>query len=116
MDEQCYDFAADCRVRMATDLLSHNWDPAVLVALQLGPLRRRELITSIGGITDKALTQSLSRLTERGLLERTPTSTSRNVEYALSHLGESFVKGPMKALGNWAIQYGDELLSASADN
>jgi len=111
MVDQCYDFAADCRVRIATDLLSHSWDPVVLAALRLGPLRRRELMTSMGGITDKALTQSLRRLTERGLLDRTPTSTARHVEYVLSRLGESFVAGPMTALGTWALEHGDELLA-----
>jgi hypothetical protein len=34
------------------------------------------------------------------------------VEYGLTGLGQSLVDGPMKALGRWTIEHGDELLDA----
>lgn len=34
------------------------------------------------------------------------------MEYRLTRLGESLVNGPMIALGEWIIEYGDELLAA----
>ncbi|TKA10296.1 helix-turn-helix transcriptional regulator [Actinacidiphila oryziradicis] len=34
------------------------------------------------------------------------------VEYRLTNLGESLVDGPMKALGRWTLEHGDELLNA----
>jgi DNA-binding HxlR family transcriptional regulator len=34
------------------------------------------------------------------------------VEYALTDLGRSFVDGPMRALGAWVIEHGDELFAA----
>ncbi|MCA2189577.1 hypothetical protein [Nonomuraea cavernae] len=43
-------FVADCRVRSATDLFAHTWDPVVLLALAPGPRRRRELRAAIGGV------------------------------------------------------------------
>jgi DNA-binding HxlR family transcriptional regulator len=110
----CYDFVSDCRIRMVTDLLSHSWDPVLLVALRPGPQRRRELITAIGGVSDKAYTESLQRLMARGLVRRTGESTIRNVAYALTPIGETLVHGPLAAIGRWALDHGDELLAYAA--
>lgn len=112
-DAHCHDFVADCRLRAATDLFTHTWDPVVLAALRGGPRRRRELRTSIGGISDKVLTDSLHRLLAAGLVERhAHAEAPPRVEYALTSLGQSLVEGPMTSLGRWAIEHGDELLEA----
>ena len=112
MDE-CQDLVADCRIRAATDLFAHTWDPVVLSALRPGPLRRRQLRSAIGGLSDKALTESLARLLGNGLIERRRFAEAPpRVEYALTRLGESLVNGPMIALGAWARDHGDELLAA----
>ncbi|MFB4278873.1 MULTISPECIES: winged helix-turn-helix transcriptional regulator [unclassified Nonomuraea] len=107
------EFVADCRIRAATDLFAHTWDPVVLAALATGPRRRRELRTAIGGISDKVLTQALHRLLASGLIGRhAHAEAPPRVEYALTGLGQSLVDGPLKALGHWAGEYGDELLAA----
>ena len=112
-DAPCHDFVADCRLRAATDLFTHTWDPVVLAALRGEPRRRRELRTAIGGISDKVLTDSLHRLLAAGLVERhAHAEAPPRVEYALTSLGQSLVEGPMAALGRWAIEHGDELLEA----
>lgn len=112
-DAHCYEFVADCRLRAATDLFAHTWDPVVLAALRLGPHRRRELHAAIGGISDKVLTDSLHRLLANGLIERhAHAEAPPRVDYALTGLGQSLVEGPMMALGRWAIEHGDELLEA----
>lgn len=112
-DAHCYEFVADCRLRAATDLFAHTWDPVVLAALRLGPHRRRELHAAIGGISDKVLTDSLHRLLASGLIERhAHAEAPPRVDYALTGLGQSLVEGPMMALGLWAIEHGDELLEA----
>ncbi|SFM94223.1 transcriptional regulator, HxlR family [Streptomyces sp. cf124] len=112
-DAHCYELVADCRLRAATDLFGHTWDPAVLAALRSGPLRRRELHAVIGGISDKVLTDSLHRLLASGLIERHAYAEAPpRVDYALTGLGQSLVEGPMMALGRWAIEHGDELLEA----
>jgi DNA-binding HxlR family transcriptional regulator len=98
----CPPFVADCRVRAATDLLTHTWDPVVLMALRYGARRRRELLAAIGGISDKALTQSLRRLVDNGLLIR--VGDRPGVVYALSARGQSLVDGPMTALAEWAVE------------
>lgn len=107
------EFVADCRVRAATDLFAHTWDPVVLAALAPGPLRRRELREAIGGVSDKVLTQALHRLLASGLIgRRAHAEAPPRVEYALTGLGRSLVDGPLKALGHWAQEHGDELLDA----
>ncbi|GII96110.1 winged helix-turn-helix transcriptional regulator [Sinosporangium siamense] len=105
---------ADCRLRAATDLFTHTWDPVVLAALSTGPHRRHQLRAAIGGVSDKSLTEALRRLLTNGLIERHPQSPPA-VEYALTPLGRSLVDGPMAALGQWALDHGDELLAAQPD-
>ncbi|MGX1488906.1 DNA-binding HxlR family transcriptional regulator [Streptomyces tendae] len=112
-DAHCQEFVADCRVRAATDLFTHTWDPVVLAALSEGRRRRLALRTAIGGISDKALTDALHRLLANGLIERhAEAGVPPRVEYALTALGRSLVEGPMAALGRWALEHGDELLEA----
>ncbi|WP_329301404.1 helix-turn-helix transcriptional regulator [Streptomyces sp. NBC_00659] len=110
-DAHCYELVADCRLRAATDLFAHTWDPVVLTALRVGPRRRRELRAAIGGISDKVLTDSLHRLLASGLIERHAYAEAPpRVDYALTGLGQSLVEGPLTALGRWMTEYGDELL------
>jgi DNA-binding HxlR family transcriptional regulator len=111
--DHCEELVADCRMRMATDLFAHTWDSVLLAALIEGPRRRRSLRARIGGISDKALTEALHRLAGNGLIERRvfPEAPPR-VDYALTDLGRSFADGPMRALGAWVTEYGDELFEA----
>ncbi|MFW5418082.1 helix-turn-helix transcriptional regulator [Nocardiopsis sp. CNT-189] len=111
--KHCYDLIADCGLRAAADLLVHTWDPVVLAALAQGPLRRRELRAAIGGVSDKALTEALHRLLAAGLLERRRyREAPPRVDYALTALGETFAKGPLQALADWALAHADELAAA----
>lgn len=114
---QCYEFIADCRLRAATDLFAHTWDPVVLAALRSGPRRRSELRTAIGGISDKVLTGALNRLLGHGLIgRRAYAEAPPRVEYALTPLGESLVEGPLQALGRWTRDHADELLEAQDEH
>jgi DNA-binding HxlR family transcriptional regulator len=113
MTDHCQELVADCRLRAATDLFAHTWDPVVLAALSAGARRRRELRAAIGGMTDKVLTDALRRLLAHGLVIRHAYAEAPpRVQYELSELGQSLVDGPMKALGAWTVQHGDELLDA----
>lgn len=112
-ENHCDELVADCRLRAATDLLAHMWDPVALAALRQGPRRRTELRTTIGGISDKVLTETLNRLLANGLIDRRAYAQAPpRVEYALTRLGQSLVDGPMETLGRWALEHGDELLAA----
>lgn len=112
MTHTCDPFVADCRVRLATDLFAHTWNPVVLAALREGPRRRKELRDAIGGISDKVLTETLRRLERSGLVLRSAYAEAPpRVDYALTELGESLVEGPIAALGRWTVERGDELLA-----
>lgn len=115
-EPHCHELVADCRLRAATDLFAHTWDPVVLVALRETPLRRRELRTRIGGVSDNALTQALHRLLGHGLIERRRYAQAPpRVEYGLTDLGASLVAGPMAALGAWIDDHGEDLLTAQGE-
>lgn len=104
-------FVADCRLRAATDVLVHTWDPVVMAALREGPRRRVDLRRAIGGISDKALSDTLRRLTRMQLTTRTTFAAAPpHVDYGLTELGRSFVEGPLLALGRWAADHAENML------
>jgi DNA-binding HxlR family transcriptional regulator len=105
-------FLADCRARLAFDLLSSTWNPVVLWALRDGPRRPVELREQIGGISSKVLTETLRRLQSNGLVDRQahPGAPPR-VEYRLTALGRTLL-APIDAVGAWAFEHGDEVMAA----
>ncbi|MGW2826523.1 winged helix-turn-helix transcriptional regulator [Streptomyces sp. NPDC001443] len=112
MTDHCSPFAADCAVRLAADLISHTWDPVVLMALRAGRRRRIDLLGDIAGVSDKVLTQTLGRLCANGLITRITAPADRSVAYELSELGDSLAEGPLAALGRWAVEHADQVLAA----
>ncbi|SEF78940.1 transcriptional regulator, HxlR family [Actinacidiphila yanglinensis] len=112
-DASCERSLVDCRLRAATELFAHTWDPVVLAGLSEGPMRRAGLLALSGGISDKVLTESLRRLLANGLIERrTFRAAPPRVDYGLTPLGTSLVEGPMRAMGDWTRDHGEELLEA----
>ncbi|MDF2559561.1 MAG: transcriptional regulator, HxlR family [Microbacterium sp.] len=105
---------ADCRVRAATDVLSHRWDGVILAVLGAGPHRRVELRAAIGQVKDKPLTEALSRLIAANLVARRQDTGSPSINlYELTPLGRSFHDGPLQTLATWAAKHGEQLLDAS---
>lgn len=114
IEENCETFISDCHVRVAAELISHSWDPVVLSALRLGPTRRSVLIHRIAGASDKVLTESLRRLTSRGLVTRAAhDSRHGSAVYELTDLGSSFASGPLAQLAEWAAENQAELAATS---
>jgi DNA-binding HxlR family transcriptional regulator len=111
--DHCEVWLADCRLRAATDLFAHTWDPVVLAGLRTGPRRRGDLLAAVGGLSDKVLTETLRRLVAAGLVERRRYAAAPpRVEYRLSPLGTSLVDGPLRELGRWVLEHGDDLAAA----
>lgn len=105
-------FLADCRARLAFDLLANTWNAVVLWALRDGPRRPGELRGQIGGISQKVLTQTLRRLEFNGLVARRAFGGSPpRVEYELTALGRTLL-APIDAFGAWAFEHGDEVMAA----
>ncbi len=105
-------FLADCRARLAFDLLSNTWNAVVLWALRDGPGRPVELRERIGGSSSKVLTETLRRLQFNGLVDRRAhPGASSGIEYQLTALGRTLL-APIDAIGAWAFEHGDEVMAA----
>ena len=105
-------FVADCRARLAFDLLAHTWNAVVLWTLRGGPARPGDLRERIGGISPKVLTETLRRLQFDGLVERRAYEGSPpRVEYTLTELGRTLLE-PIEAFGVWAFEHGDDVMAA----
>ncbi|MFJ2768329.1 winged helix-turn-helix transcriptional regulator [Streptomyces sp. NPDC087300] len=103
---------ADCRARLAFDLLANTWNAVLLWSLRHGPRRPRELLGMIGGISPKVLTETLRRLTYNGLVTRASYAGSPpRVEYELTALGRTLL-APIEAFGVWAHEHGDAVMAA----
>lgn len=114
VEDNCETFVSDCHVRAAVELIAHSWDPVVLSALRLGPTRRSTLFRRIAGVSDKVLTDSLRRLSSRGLVTKSSDDARRDAAiYELTDLGASFAGGPLKHLAEWAAENQAELSATS---
>jgi DNA-binding HxlR family transcriptional regulator len=84
----------------------------VILALSRGTHRYSELHRTIGGVSQKMLTQTLRSLEASGLIDRKVYPTvPPMVEYSLTPLGETLVK-PLKTLCEWASEHMDEVEKA----
>ncbi|MFF3764108.1 winged helix-turn-helix transcriptional regulator [Streptomyces sp. NPDC001922] len=106
-------FAADCRARIAFEVLANRWDSVVVFVLgESGPKRPRELLARIGGISPKVLNEALRRLEYNGLVERRRYAEAPpRVDYTLTEAGTALIV-PIRALGAWAAVHADDVLSA----
>ncbi|MGW7172057.1 winged helix-turn-helix transcriptional regulator [Streptomyces xanthophaeus] len=106
-------YTADCRARVAFEVLANRWDSVVVFTLGVtGPMRPRALVARIGGISPKVLNEALRRLEYNGLVERHAYAEAPpRVDYALTEAGIALLT-PMRAMGAWAAQYADDVLDA----
>jgi DNA-binding HxlR family transcriptional regulator len=90
-------------------LLADKWTIPVIHALGRGTKRTGELKKMLPGVSQKMLTQTLRRLEEHGLLERTLyAEVPPRVEYALTAMGTS-INEPLTAMCEWVAQHGAAL-------
>lgn len=106
-------YAADCRARLAVEVIANRWDSVVVYVLgEQGPMRPRALLARIGGLSPKVLNDSLRRLEYNGLVEhRRYAEAPPRVDYTLTAAGTALL-GPIRALGAWADAHGDAVLAA----
>lgn len=92
-------------VRDTLYVLSGKWKLPILIALQSGPKRFRELQRELGDITPKILSKELKELELNEFLTRTvyPT-TPVTVEYALTPYGSS-LDPVIAAMREWGLQH-----------
>ena len=96
--------SAQCPTREVLDLIADKWTTLLVVLLSRGTLRFGEIQRTVGGISQKMLTQTLRRMEEDGFVMRViyPEVPPRT-EYSLTALGIS-LKTPLCALSQWAIE------------
>ncbi|MDX6428780.1 MAG: hypothetical protein QOE54_1146 [Streptosporangiaceae bacterium] len=94
-------YAAQCPCRPMLDLLANKWSAMAIGALEEGPQRFGALQRSLQGVSPKVLTQTLRRLEDTGLVDRTVyPAVPLHVEYALTDLGRSAAV-PLGLLRRW---------------
>jgi DNA-binding HxlR family transcriptional regulator len=91
-------FSPDCPSREAWEHATGRWGALVLGALAHGPLRFGALRRSVGGVSDRMLSQTLGNLERDGLVHREDLGTNPpHVEYSLTAPGQA-VAGRVMAL------------------
>lgn len=107
---------AHCPSRQALDLIADKWTMLVVKELAEGIQRYGALHRSIGGISQKMLTQTLRALERDGLVVRTvyPVVPPK-VDYALTPLGETLIE-PLTAIAAWTSRHMDEIVQARRGN
>ncbi|WP_328391824.1 winged helix-turn-helix transcriptional regulator [Nocardia sp. NBC_00416] len=86
-------FNSDCPAREVLSHITSRWGVLILTALGGGPLRFSELHTTIGGISEKMLSQTLRTLVRDGLVARAVEATTPpRVSYRLTELGDSLAE------------------------
>jgi DNA-binding HxlR family transcriptional regulator len=98
-------FLADCPARTTLELVANRWSVVVLYGLGQQPMRFGELQERIGGISAKSLNETLHRLEDNGLLERS------DERWRLTALGRTLLE-PIRALARWAEEHTSVLLEA----
>jgi DNA-binding HxlR family transcriptional regulator len=79
-----------CPSRKILALIGGKWSMLLLCTLRSGPVRTGVLRRTVGGISQKMLTQTLRELERHGLIERVCfDEIPPRVEYKLTRLGRS---------------------------
>lgn len=104
-----------CPVEITLSLISNRWKTLIIRDLLEGTKRFSELQRSVGGISQKVLTQNLRAMEADGLVSRTIyAEVPPRVEYALTPLGES-LQIVLDAMHEWGEGY-KTAVQASVDS
>lgn len=102
----------NCPSRQVLDRIGDRWSVLVVAVLHDGSKRYSELAATIGGVSQKMLTQTLRGLERDGLVTRTVrAAVPPRVDYALTDLGRSLL-GVISGLQSWATSHMDDVLAA----
>jgi DNA-binding HxlR family transcriptional regulator len=102
----------NCPSRQVLDRIGDRWSVLVVAVLDGGPKRYSELSATIGGVSQKMLTQTLRGLERDGLVSRAvQAAVPPRVDYELTDLGRSLL-GVINGLQTWATSHMDDVLAA----
>ena len=101
-----------CPTRQALDRIADKWSVLVIGLLDEKPKRFSDLQRTIGGISQKMLTQTLRTLERDGLVSRTVyAQVPPRVEYELTPLGRTLIE-PIRAIRVWAESHIKQVIAA----
>jgi DNA-binding HxlR family transcriptional regulator len=96
-------YSGPCPIRQLLDRIGDTWTVLVILKLGVQPLRFRQLLNAVDGISQRMLTVTLRALERDGLVLRTVFDTKPpSVEYRLTDLGKSLLD-PITSLTHWAL-------------
>lgn len=109
-------YQGECPTRQILARIADKWATLIIGILAQNPsLRFSELKRTIGGISQKMLTQTLRDLERDGLVKRTIyAQIPPRVEYELTALGKTLC-GPIGALTQWAHDHIEEVKQAQVE-
>lgn len=94
-----------CPVEITMGLIGEKWKVLIIRDLLTGTKRFGELQRSIGGISQKVLTNNLRQMEQSGLISRKVyAEVPPRVEYSLTDLGKS-LKPILDSMVNWGEDY-----------
>ncbi|MGH8101062.1 MAG: winged helix-turn-helix transcriptional regulator [Chthoniobacterales bacterium] len=98
-----------CPSRLVLDRIADKWTALIIQILAHGTMRYGTLHRTIGGISEKMLTQTLRSLERDGLVQRkVHPVVPPKVEYTLTKLGRTLIE-PLHALCRWSEKHLAEL-------
>jgi DNA-binding HxlR family transcriptional regulator len=107
-------FDPRCPSRRVLDRIGDRWSVLVILVLSDGTKRYGDLARTIGGVSQKMLTQTLRGLERDGLVTRTVyAEVPPRVEYDLTELGQSLLDA-VQGLTDWATTHRGEVVKARA--
>lgn len=103
--DSTYDGTQERLVEVA-DLVGHKWHPVILhQLLTAGELGFSELGSRVSGVSNKMLSDSLTTLEERGLVERRIVEEKPvRVRYSLTERGQA-MEDVLDAMARWGRQH-----------
>lgn len=94
-----------CPVEITLSLMADKWKFLIIRDLLTGTKRFGELQKSIGGVSQKVLTNNLRQMEKSGLINRKVyAEVPPKVEYSLTNLGKS-LKPILDSMVNWGENY-----------
>ena len=94
-----------CPIEITLSLMADKWKFLIIRDLLTGTKRFGELQRSIGGVSQKVLTNNLRQMESSGLINRKIyAEVPPRVEYSLTDLGKS-LKPILDSMVNWGEYY-----------
>ena len=101
-----------CPSRSVVDLLASKWVLLLFPLLNKGPRRNADLLRSVGGVSQKMLTETLRDLEAHGLVARHDYRTvPPKVDYRLTKLGKTLAR-TISVLDRWVVEHHYEIADA----